>query len=450
MVKRIFAYICLAVAFFSSCKKDDSSVFSKPPQERVAETLTALDKTLTSGDGWVMYVFTQLNDQGYSFYCQFKDSNRVNMLSDLNDQTVTVIKQSSYRTQWMQQPSLIFDTYNYLHLLSDPMPSEGNVGGSAGQGLVSDFSFGLTAETVDSLNNFPDKLTQLITIGRYNQLNVRFYKLSAASADFWRQGKMKDFIADVQSFIESHAVNGVVLSSNKMQMDFGDKNIKFTWMEGDSVKSKGMGFAYGDNKIVLEDTINFGGEKFTQFIWDSQKLYLVSTTNSVQVVDLGAPIIPVSLAIDKGVIEEIDVLTNYATFPGWGSDFITRRSQVAQSITGWNVSGSKLSLGYMGIVFDAQDTTAQIVIQTPYGTNSALYLRYNYKYTKTSDGIITFAFVSGADGNATAIYSTFAPLLSQRIETDHFKLDYYVASGTILVRFTSVEHPDFVFTGYPG
>jgi hypothetical protein len=61
------------------------------------------------------------------------------MLSDFNETTATVLKESSYRLKALQQPTLIFDTYSYLHLLSDPDPNV--AGGIAGKGYNSDFEF---------------------------------------------------------------------------------------------------------------------------------------------------------------------------------------------------------------------------------------------------------------------------------------------------------------------
>jgi hypothetical protein len=41
-----------------------------------------------------------------------------------------------------------------------------------------------------------------------------------------------------------------------------------------------------------------------------------------------------------------------------------------------------------------------------------------------------------------------APLFGQRLNADTFTLNYFAApNGDILAQFTSIEHPDFAFTG---
>lgn len=416
-------------------------MFSKPPQERVGETLTALDGALKSGNGWVMYVFTQLNDQGYSFYCQFKDSNRVNMLSDLNSQSATIIKQSSYRTQWMQEPSLIFDTYNYLHLLSDPMPSQSNVGGAAGQGLISDFSFGLTAETIDTLNNFPDKLTQLITVGRYNELKVRFYKLSAASADFWRQGKIKDFMADVTNFVAGHTINGVNLSGNKIQINFGDKNVKFTWLDGGNVKSKSMGFAYGVNMLVLEDTITVGSEKFYQFTWSNNKLYLSSDAHQYLIEDLGVPVIPLNQSwgnVYTGMYADY-----YEIYPGTSSAGADILNYFFNGL-GNRATGYIFNYGYIEMKIDTDEHVLVLNgFSSQNGGNSGWVTTASYSYTMDGEGNYSFTLASPFSGGYVAVILS---KLQDFILNDKIKMDYYLNKGVIYAQLQSVNKPDITMT----
>jgi hypothetical protein len=56
----------------------------------------------------------------------------------------------------LQQPSLIFDTYSYLHLLADPDPNVN--GGRVGAGLSSDFEFYVDSTVADTMK----------LVGRFN------------------------------------------------------------------------------------------------------------------------------------------------------------------------------------------------------------------------------------------------------------------------------------------
>lgn len=71
------------------------------------------------------------------------------MLSDINATTATVPLESTWRLKALQHPSLLFDTYSYVHILSDP--DEEKSGGDRGQGKYSDFEFRIDSTTPDSV-----------------------------------------------------------------------------------------------------------------------------------------------------------------------------------------------------------------------------------------------------------------------------------------------------------
>ena len=443
MNKKIILYIGFFMALLTSCRKDDGNVFNEPPQERMAKVLTNFETALKSGDGWVFYVFTQLDDQGYSFYTQFKDSNRVNMLSDLDSVSANVLKQSSYRTQWMQQPSLIFDTYNYLHRLQDPMPTAGDVGGSAGSGLISDFSFGLTEAAIDSLNKDPKQATQLPMIGRFNGLNVRLYKTSPSEALFWKSGGIWKLQNSIENFINTLDYPGALYSSgNPVQIDFGDKNISFSWIEGTSAHNATVGFAYGYNKIVLEDSISMFGSTLTGFSWTNSTLMLNFLDKSVPVTDAESPIIPLQYTIG-GALTTITNTTTVLT--GTSSDFTTRRTNTSNALY---ATPYRLILTNMVFKFDAKGKSMLLTATVPQsGTN--YFATFPYAYTKSSDGKFKFTLdKSGINGNASITYAAWSQLLDDRINVDTFVIQYVkAASGVWLGQFVSVEHPDFSFSG---
>ena len=138
----------LAIAVFS-CKKNDSSVFNASPDQRLNETLKKDQAALVGATyGWKATVTTGFHVP-YHFYFKFNDSNRVSMFSDFDTTTASVYRESSYRLKALQQPSLLFDTYNYIHLLADP--DAGINGGSYGQGQISDFEFAIDTVTTDSI-----------------------------------------------------------------------------------------------------------------------------------------------------------------------------------------------------------------------------------------------------------------------------------------------------------
>jgi len=73
---------------------------------------------------------------------------------------------------------------------------------------------------------------------------------------------------------------------------------------------------------------------------------------------------------------------------------------------------------------------------------------FPYTFTINSNGTFKFTALNGWNGNGAIIVNNMAPLFGQRLNTDSFTLNYFAASnGDILAQFTSIEHPDFAFTG---
>src|SRR5215216_4660860 len=152
MRKIILLAFIIAVAF-SACRKYDDHIFDKSPDERINEAIASYQSTLTgAANGWKAFIKTDSGKGStYSFYFKFSTDNRVKMYSDFDSTSAVTPQESSYRLKAQQQPTLIFDTYSYVHVLADP--NEGVVladnfvlfanvnGGPIGQGLLSDFEF---------------------------------------------------------------------------------------------------------------------------------------------------------------------------------------------------------------------------------------------------------------------------------------------------------------------
>ncbi len=148
-MKRIVFFGLVLMSFFSACQKDDTPIPGEGPDERLNATLNNYKTLLVSSEfGWKA-VLSPSGGSGYSFLMKFNQNNRVTMSSDINAGT-TVPFESSFRLKAIQQPSLLFDTYSYIHVLSDP---DANVsGGDWGHGKYSDFEFSFESATEETIN----------------------------------------------------------------------------------------------------------------------------------------------------------------------------------------------------------------------------------------------------------------------------------------------------------
>jgi hypothetical protein len=201
MKKYLIGLVILVSAGMSSCKKvDNPSVFDQTADQRLTAALAAYEAKLAGAtDGWKGALTT--NTGGiYTFYFKFNNSNRVQMLSSFDSSSAVTFKESSYRLKALQQPSLLFDTYSYIHVLSDP--NNAISGGSGNVGLISDFEFYFedTASTADKIT----------LVGRFNGSSLVLTRATAAEATAFTTGQLAAGLQlnKIQTYFQRIVING--------------------------------------------------------------------------------------------------------------------------------------------------------------------------------------------------------------------------------------------------
>jgi hypothetical protein len=253
-------YFLLAITLVASCRKDDDPVFDKSPDERLNETLTSYQKALTSSPyGWNGNITT--GDGGtYRFYFGFNDSNRVVMYSDFDSTTATVLRESSFRLKALQQPSLIFDTYSYLHILSDPDAAVN--GGTYGQGLKGDFEFRVDTVTADSIS-----LT-----GRFNGSKLSLRKAAQSDRNVWINKQVTNGVVKFKEYwkfllyFKRLTYRG---TQYELQFDTTVKKVTVSWMVGSQAQSVTRGYYFWANGIYFTDPIVNGSASIPGFTINS-------------------------------------------------------------------------------------------------------------------------------------------------------------------------------------
>lgn len=449
-MKKIFIIGFFALLIIQACKKDQELIDGKRPEERVAENLEKYRNELTSSpNGWVAYLGTTLVGGGYNFYMSFDKNNRVVMRADYNSDFALEALESTYRVKQVLAPSLIFDTYTLLHLLQDPDP--GSFDGDYSVGYGSDFEFEIREQVGDTLK----------LIGKKRKAPLILVKATADQKAFYTSDKFSDNIEGITNFLADNPFTYILDpkdNTKKIQVsmnpDVRSRSFALISTNGGEIVTNANVFSFSDAGARLNKPLKQGDVTYTSLFWDNvaKKLYLVSNTGvKVEILTSTTPILPLHLLL--GVSYSSIIIPNAITYPGWNSDFITRRALANQRTSANIVVGTTpVTLGNMMFNFNSTAKTMVLVWNTPYGTSS-LNLTYPYTFTKTNDGIYKFTIGSGFDGNSSFIYNQAAkpldPILAERINVDNFKLDYFInpTSGAILGQFISVQHPDFTFSG---
>jgi len=440
-----FFILLTAIFSLAGCKKNDDRVFDKLPEERMSERNAELrDKLLGSPNGWKGYLKTSYKGGGYAFYIKFNADETLSMMADLNNTSATVPNTSTFRIKYVMNTSLIFDTYNYLGLLQDPTPAA--YGGAAGTGYKSDIEFDYLRSNGDSVILKGKKYLNILTL----------VKASASDETSFNNGgyltainKFKGFFAGASPYVLLN--NAGTEKKLELFTSNNDKTLSGMYTApGQTATTVTTGFAYGIDGAYLADGLVIDGIRFTGLKWkDATTLVMYDDKGKEYPVQRAE--IPVKTIIETR--NPVLTIADATTFPGWGNDFVTRRATANTYIVATYTNGTvPIRLGQM-LLQDFNNTakTFLIKIYTPRidGVAVSYTINLNYKYSFVNDNVIKFTFVSANAGFDAGFYNNGMPaLLIQRLNVDTFKMDYFsdTVSGNLYIRFTSVEHPDFVFT----
>ncbi len=243
-MKKIFYIALLSILFLGCSKEKTELVFGEAPEERISEELAQWKSALVSApNGWIAGMGTSAKG-GYGFYMKFDDDDKVSMYSDYNAASAKTSQTSTYRLKWGMKGTLIFDTYNYLSIMQDPVP--GVAGGAAGKGYQSDVEFEFARLSGDSA----------IFTGKKYQNTLVLVKATKTQEEQFQKGDYETSIAKFNSFFNTNAylklsINNVV---QQVAFDLANKSLSFTSLQEDGAfNAKSAKFYYSMNTIEILD-----------------------------------------------------------------------------------------------------------------------------------------------------------------------------------------------------
>lgn len=298
--KKLSLYLVALLAAFTACRKEDKPAFDQSPDERINATLAKYQSLLADAQyGW-KGVVRPAGGGAYSFYFKFNKANRVVMYSDFDSSTAVAPRESSYRLKALQQPSLIFDTYSYLHLLADPNEAavvRSNInekrGGRIGQGLRSDFEYALDSATSD----------KVYLTGRQHNTRAVLTKATQQEASAFENRQFAAALLQLQNlykilyYFKRLTIGGKVYD---VSINDNTKTIAFTWVDGSgAVRTFNTTYYHTVDGIEFSTPFNDGTQTITGFTginWNAvANTFTVSANNNTgTIVGVNSPI-----AVDK-------------------------------------------------------------------------------------------------------------------------------------------------------
>lgn len=269
MKKIILAALILTSVL--SCRKGEYIPKLGNPDERLSEQSKIYQTQLTGATfGWKAFLATG-GKEVYTFTLKFNDQNRVTMTSDISAATAAVAE-SSYRLKSLQNPTLLFDTYSYLHMLEDPTP--GVVpGGAAGQGHLSDFEYIFESYSADTIK----------MIGTFNKSKLLLVRSkSQAETDALLPGlaNIAGMLNSLRTYFKLITYNGV---DYEAKVDAGGRRITVKTASGDQ-----SSLFYVNNGVMLFlNPITLGDAK----IYELTNLSYDGTKKSINCTALGKPFV---------------------------------------------------------------------------------------------------------------------------------------------------------------
>lgn len=476
-MKNKFLYLFAAVTLmFTACDLREDRVFTESADERLGAILDEYSSALVDApNGWIMALNT--NQGGYLLYMVFNEDGRVTMLSDQEatypsaGATSSVPKESSYKIKSIQMPSILFDTYNYLHKMADPGGSEN--GGTNGTGLKTDFEF-------DIINYSGGTFTLR---GTFNKVYAYLRHATGEEAEAIMNGGLKSIYSTQTEYMKSMDCATIGSGDVKAMFDHNGRTISLSYMTEEGDMEDATSSCYIDlasivngqpvNNIYLFEPLEFAGQKITSLKWNGESLSSVSESgNEVMVADNFVP--PFALPLGPGKTYNQIFFTDETEWAGTMSEAY-RTSHYAAAVAGFKKQNRTIVSTQCTFAADGVGVPAmRVYIQTLNSAGSAYRADYYVYYTVNDDGSITFTGRSMSGSNAYN-YARFdlVKLLDIFCEVEYesitwnsttdfdaviksvvphtFKSDWVISntpglSGT-LGKFYDVDNPDMFFAG---
>lgn len=237
---------------FCSCNKKEFSRIR--PDKKLIEINTKYTELLTeSENGWIGYLYPT-GGKAYTFRFVFNKENRVFTSGTLDERYTANEMESSYRIVADQIPTLSFDTYSYLHLLSDP--DEYVYGGIRGRGHISDFEFSFIRSSMDTIQlKGNHNGSKLVLIRANSTQDKSFIK---------KTYEINNIVKQINDFPLYH--KKIIINNKEFTFSITPhiNAMCFYYMEGNEFKQKTTLFSPNNNGIRFKDSINLAGISFQE------------------------------------------------------------------------------------------------------------------------------------------------------------------------------------------
>ncbi|MDF2853108.1 MAG: hypothetical protein K0S31_3793 [Sphingobacterium multivorum] len=435
-MKKIFYFICFVLLAMSCTKpKEVELELGADPDSRVSDTLAYVRKTLIDAPyGWKASLTTEYSG-GYGFYMQFGSNDRIKMVADLNDNTASVPKESTYRIRQIMAATLSFDTYTYLTMLQDPTPS--TFGGQAGKGMGSDVEFDYVKTHGDTL----------FFEGRKFQKPLKLVKATKIEQESYMGGGYEEAVNKFKNYFANNPFSKLSIGDTQFEFGFDYKG-KSTTLEarnsdGSFSTLDAAVFAFTLNGIEFVKGLPYKDVILKEIIWEGSSLIAVDKNGKKYSVNKSnAPFRQLYEVIGTKYSELVSDYKSY--LPGTSADGLTILKRFHDGL-GNGAAGFYFNYGYMDLNWEKDKGIVTLIgFSSQNGGTSGWETKivYDYTFNETTKAF-TFKLKQGASGGYVG---GIMDKMDSFLKTNSFTLEYYVANGVICGMLRSVQNPSITMT----
>ena len=442
-MKKIFLFAFLLTFCITACRKKSIDPIFGDPNQRIADTLAARQDLLTSAAyGWKT-VFSPKGGGTFLFWMKFDEHNRVDMVSDFNSETAGEVKNSSYVVKSIEKPGLVFDTYNYLHILSHPQNATSG-GNTSGEGRVSDYEFWFESVAGDSI----------VLKGMRNGNTMVLHRATEEEAAFFTSGGINRIMNEA---IELMSGKFLRLEEGSIQIpatiNFTNKRLTLMRIGSDnSVEESNYDFTFDADGLNLTSSLTYAGKSYDKVYWDevNKAFYLLNGSEKIVFSTSVTPaILPYNPpAQDLLYPGEFAVLkTNPAAIPQIGRF----RDILEEDIATVHAAERTYSYFYFDFQPAPSDGTISFNVRTASSTYFIGKYYYNLVWIDKDQGIFKLEYVRANTTNSGTL--SYSQSVRNLLGTHTFKLAYLAVPGpadATIIGMISVEEPDIFLFGAAG
>ena len=296
-MKKIFIYIILFQLSFLSCKKSEvEPLFPDSANQRAANAVSGYKKQLTDAQyGWKGAYYPDGGQAGgYSFYLKFDATGKLTMYSDFDGingfsylgSGYDKAFETTFQIKALQKPTLIFDSYSYLHELVNP-----DYNGGTGQFADMELEFVSATDNTIKL------------VGNINKTELILTKITKTESDNLANGTFASVFNGTYNYANSPSFLTLVLPTGDkadLQIDLNAKSLVLYFLNrSGNIDAVNSAFIVTTTGIQLKDPITFGGTTFQEMFWDAAlKVYYINVGGKrVDIVGASRPTLPFYYAL---------------------------------------------------------------------------------------------------------------------------------------------------------